>query len=422
MKYAILTFGCRVNQADSLRFEGDLRARGAEPATADVADLVIVNSCTVTATADQGVRQSVRRLARTNAGARIVVTGCYATRCPDEVADLPNVLMIVPNGVKDELVQTIAGEVGLETATRFGGGNGPCGAPLEPGVGGRTALTLRLQTGCDQRCAYCIIPFTRGRTRSVPPARVLAEVERAALAGYREVALAGVHLGSYGRDLEPPTTLEALMRALLTAPGDVSFRISSLEPMDCAPGILDLVFASGRFAPHFHLPLQHASDRMLGLMQRPYSLDDYRRLVDRIRARMPHAAIGSDLIVGFPGESEEDFAINERYLATSSLTHLHVFPYSDRPGTPAVRLPDHVPGAVIRARARRLHQIGAQLAAGFRRTQIGRVRPGLTLDNGSVVLTDNYLRVTIPPGQPRNRRVRVAITGGDAGLQGVVVS
>jgi threonylcarbamoyladenosine tRNA methylthiotransferase MtaB len=422
VKYAILTFGCRVNQADSLRIEEDLRARGAEPAAPDAADLVIVNSCTVTATADQGVRQSVRRVARTNPGARIVVTGCYGTRHPDEVTQLPNVLKVVPNDVKDDLVAAIAVEVGIDTASRFGGGDGPCGAPLEPGVGGRTALTLRVQTGCDERCAYCIIPLTRGRPRSLPPARILAEVERAARAGYRDVALAGVHLGSYGRDLDPPTSLEALMRALAAAPGDVSFRISSLEPMDCGPGILDLVSASDRFAPHFHLPLQHASDRMLGLMRRPYGLDDYRRLVDGIRDRLPHAAIGSDLIVGFPGETDDDFTINERYLSTSPLTHLHVFPYSDRPGTPAVGLPGHVPGAVVRSRALRLRQIGAQLASGFRRAQIGSVRPGLTLDDGSVVLTDNYLKVSIPPGRPRNLRVRVAIAGGAASLHGAVVS
>ncbi len=201
MKYSVLTFGCRVNQADSLGFEESLLARGATAAPPEDADVVIVNTCSVTSSADQGARQTIRRIARTNPAARIVVTGCYATRRPDEVAALPNVIRVVPNQEKDRLVGY------LTTAERFGDGEGSCGAAIVPGVAGRTAFTLRVQTGCDEACSYCIIPSTRGVPRSVPVETVLAEIARVAAAGFREIALTGVHLGSYGTDLTPPATL-----------------------------------------------------------------------------------------------------------------------------------------------------------------------------------------------------------------------
>ncbi len=408
MRYAIVTFGCRVNQADSLRIEEDLRARGGEAAPPAGADLVVVNTCSVTANADQGARQTIRRIARDNPAAQIVVTGCYATRSPDEIAALPNVLRIVRNQDKDTLVGRLPG--GPTTADRFGDGEGACGSAIEPGVAGRTAFTLRVQTGCEQTCAYCIIPTTRGAGRSVAMPEVLREVERIAAAGFKEIALTGVHLGSYGRDLSPPATLTALLHALADGPADVVFRISSLEPMDCTPAIVNLVATSGgRFAPHFHLPLQHASDRLLGLMRRPYTLDYYRALVDAIAGRLPHASIGSDMIAGFPGETDADFRANLDYLPSSPLTHLHVFPYSDRPGTAATAMRDKVDGATIRARGAQLRAIGAALARRFRDAQTATVRPGLTLEDGTLVITDNYLKVRVPPGMRRNEWVMVRI-------------
>ena len=319
MKYSIVTFGCRVNQADSLRIEADLLARGGVAVASDEAEIVVVNTCSVTASADQGARQTIRRIARDNPDARVVVTGCYATRRPQEVAALPNVVSVVSNNDKDWLVRS--------TADRFGDGDGACGATVVPGVAGRTAFTLRVQTGCEERCSYCIIPTTRGAGRSLPISDVLAEVARVAAAGFKEIALTGVHLGSYGRDLTPGTSLLALLRALLHTDHDLTFRVSSLEPMDCTPEIVALVAASGgRFAPHFHLPLQHASDRMLGLMRRPYSLTYFRRLVDSIAASLPYASIGTDMIVGFPGETDDDFRANLEYLPSAPLSHVHVFP------------------------------------------------------------------------------------------------
>jgi threonylcarbamoyladenosine tRNA methylthiotransferase MtaB len=213
-----------------------------------------------------------------------------------------------------------------------------------------------------------------------------------------------------------------LLRALDTVRADVTFRISSLEPMDCTPAIVGLVAASGRFLPHFHLPLQHASDRILASMRRPYTLEYYRRLVDGIVAELPHASIGSDMIVGFPGETDDDFAANLSYLPSSPLTHLHVFPYSDRPGTEATAMRDKIHGTVIRDRGAQLRDIGAGLTRRFRTAQNGTVRPGLTLEDGTLVVTDNYLKVRIPPGRQRNERVHVRLTLAGELLDGAIAS
>ena len=409
MKYSVITFGCRVNQADSLGFEEELRAAGAVAVAPDRADLIVVNTCSVTATADQGARQTIRRVARHNPGACIVVTGCYATRRPDEVSELPNVVRVIPNDDKPRLIPILRAEpIPTTTAERFGDGDGSCGATIEPGIAGRTAFTLRVQTGCAEPCSYCIIPATRGAPRSVAPEAVVAEVDRVTAAGFKEVALTGVHLGSYGRDLTPRSSLFELLRAL-DRRHDLLFRISSLEPMDCTRDIVGLVAASPRFAPHFHLPLQHASNRVLARMRRPYTIERYAALVDDIRARMPDASIGSDLIVGFPGETDDDFEQLASYLERSPLTHVHVFPYSDRPGTAALAMRDRAPGAVVRERARRIREIGQRLTARFRESQIGTVHRGLTLEDGSLVVTGNYLKVKIPPGRGRNEWVDVKI-------------
>ena len=412
MRYAITTFGCRVNQADSLQLEMELRARGGTRASVDDADLVVVNSCSVTASADQGTRQALRRVERVNPKARVVATGCYASRAPDEIEALPGDPLVIPNQRK----HTIADEVapGQETtASRFGDGPGACGALVSPGIIGRVAFMLRVQTGCDQPCSYCVIPTTRGSGRSLDTAHVLQAVGHAADSGFNEVVLTGVHLGSYGRDLEARDGLIELLRALDDHPSGVTYRISSLEPMDCPRDIIDLVATSGRFAPHFHLPLQHASDTMLRRMRRPYTLAVYRRAVDRIRHLMPHAGIGSDLIAGFPGETDEDAAQTLDYLCSSPLTYLHVFPYSPRPGTEAARLPGRVAGPLVRERARGLRDLGSTLSRQFREKLVGTLRPGLTLEGGTVVLTDNYLKVSVPSGRDGNQRVRVRITSAE---------
>jgi threonylcarbamoyladenosine tRNA methylthiotransferase MtaB len=407
MNYAIVTFGCRVNQADSLAVEEQLLERGLSPAAPDHADVVVVNTCSVTAAADQGARQTIRRIARVNPSARIVVTGCYATRAPEELRQLPQVLRIVPNSDKGG-VGTVVDEC-LTTAERFGDGEGACGAAVRPGVAGRTAFTLRVETGCAEACSYCIIPRTRGQPLSLPLTDVLQSVERAAAAGFKEVALTGVHLGSYGRDLTPARSLLELLRELAAMFPGLLFRISSLEPMDCPAELVELVGGHACFAPHFHLPLQHASDEVLVSMRRPYTLAYYASLVDRIRYRIADASISSDIIVGFPGETVQDFECLTRYLEHSPLTHLHVFPYSDRPGTAASRLPRKIDGRIVRERAGQVRAISERLQAAFRERQIGRTHRALTLGDGSTALTGNYLKLRIPEGRARNEWVSVTV-------------
>ena len=408
MKYAIVTFGCRVNQADSLSIEDELRRRGNVATAPEDADLIVVNTCSVTAAADQGARQTIRRVARLNPDVRVVVTGCYATRRPDELAELPNVVRVISNDGKESLITQLEAADELTTAERFNGADGPCGM-LEPGVAGRTALTLRVQTGCDEECSYCIIPTTRGKGRSRPIGEVLREVSRAADAGYREIAITGVHLGSYGRDLKDGTDLTRLVRELGTWGGDVLFRISSLEPMDCTPAVIDIAAQSPRIAPHFHLPLQHGSDAVLRTMRRPYTAGYFRGVVETIHARLPHAAIGTDVIVGFPGETDADFEATARMLDTLPIGYAHVFPYSDRPSTAAAALASKIDGNVIRHRARALREIVACKSDQFRRHQVGRTMKALTVDDGTFVVTGNYLKVRIRDSQPRNSWVMVTV-------------
>jgi threonylcarbamoyladenosine tRNA methylthiotransferase MtaB len=400
MKYSVVTFGCRVNQADSIAIEGALRARGAVNVAPEDADLVIVNTCSVTASADQGARQTIRRIARHNPDVRVVVTGCYATRRPDDLRTLPNVVRVVSNSEKDDLVHIIDAD-----------GDGPCGHAVEPGVAGRTALTLRVQTGCEESCSYCIIPETRGPGRSLPLSLVLDRIHQAIDVGYKEVVITGVHLGSYGRDLDDGTSLATLARRLAEWEGDVLFRLSSLEPMDCTSEVVDMVAGSERLAPHFHLPLQHGADTVLAKMRRPYAAGFYRELVERIHRLMPHAAIGSDVIVGFPGETDEEFSATERLLRDLPLSHIHVFPYSDRPGTEASVMEGKVDGTTIRERGSRLRTVGREMSASFRRAQQGTMRRALTVDDGRSAVTDNYVKVQLDRAYPRNEWIDVTIDG-----------
>ena len=409
MTYALVTFGCRVNQADSLRIEQQLRARGAIGARPEDADLVIVNTCSVTASADQSARQAIRRITRSNPSVRVVATGCYAPRRPSELLALSNVLSIVPNIDKDGLVDGLADGGVTFTGERFAGGEGACGRTLTPGSAGRTAFTLGVQTGCEEQCSYCIIPDTRGRARSRPLDAVARDSEWATAAGYREIAITGVHLGSYGRDLGKGATLTDLVRTLAEWDADVLFRLSSLEPMDCTESIVDLVASSSRLAPHFHLPLQHGCDEVLKAMRRPYTVGFYRDLIARIKRDLPHAAVGSDIIVGFPGETERQYAEMWSVLNELPLSHLHVFPYSDRPGTAAAKMLPKVDGRTISERGQSVRQLGARMVATFRRAQEGSVRRALTVDDGWSAVTDNYVKVNLPEQHERNEWVQVTL-------------
>jgi threonylcarbamoyladenosine tRNA methylthiotransferase MtaB len=428
MKFSVLSFGCRANQAESCQIELDLRAGGGVPAASDSADVVVVNTCSVTAAADAAARRAIRSVARANPRAQIVATGCYATRSPDDVVRLPGVMRLVPNAGKPQIAELIAPRDNHSRSDFREGWRteiipGVVSVGLRPGDRGRTAYPLNVQTGCDEQCAYCIVPSTRGPGRSRSIAQVVDEVRRLADASFREVWLTGVHLGSYGRDLAPPSRLIDLLLALdrEAAALDVAIRLSSLEPMDCSEEVIDLVAASPRFAPHLHLPLQHASDGMLAAMRRPYSASRFRAIVERARERMPDAAIGTDVIAGFPGETERDFSELEGFLREISPSYLHVFPYSDRPGTAASAMPCKVPAAVVRQRAERLRGVARELSARFAEGQVGTERAALTLDDGTVAVTDNYLKLRIARGRARNQRVRVRIIPG-LPLRGEVIA
>ena len=281
MKYAVVTFGCRVNQADSVDIERQLRALGGSPAPPGDADLVVVNTCSVTATADHGARKTIRRIARNNPAARIVATGCYASRAADTVAALPGVTDIVDNRDKERLTERLRLAVDRTTAERFGAGDGACGDAIRPGTAGRTGYTLRVQTGCDQTCAYCIIPSTRGAGRSVPLERVSAELDAVAAAGFQEASVTGVHLGSYGRDLSPGRRLIDLLRLLDAHPSPLLFRLSSLEPMDCGPDVVDLRRAQRT--------LRTALPSAAAARERPCAAGDAPPLHERV---LPAAGVG----------------------------------------------------------------------------------------------------------------------------------
>jgi threonylcarbamoyladenosine tRNA methylthiotransferase MtaB len=401
VRFSVLSFGCRTNQADSCRIERRMIASGGASADPAAADVVVINTCTVTAAADRTARSAIRRAARLNPGARILVTGCYAERQPDEIGRLPRAT-VVPR-----LAETLPAEATGDAAED--------GAVLGPGDRGRTAYPLRVQTGCDGRCAYCIVPATRGPGRSLPIEAALGEVRGLSRAGFKEIWLTGVHLGSWGRDLTPAASLIDLLRALdgEARSLDVTFRLGSLEPMDCGEAIVDLVAESPRFARHLHLPLQHASDGVLAAMRRPYDFARYRDLVSRVRDRMPEAAIGTDLMAGFPGETGRDFDIQSRALAELPLTHVHVFPYSARPGTAAASMAGRVPAAEIRRRADALGAIGREQTRRFYERMVGRELAALTRGDGTTALTENGLRLGIDRGRARNERVRVRVTSAD---------
>jgi threonylcarbamoyladenosine tRNA methylthiotransferase MtaB len=334
------------------------------------------------------------------------------------------VAAVIPNSEKDSprFMVSLFDRAG----SRFDLDREPCGRP-SPGLMGRTAWTLRAQTGCEEHCSYCVIPSTRGPGRSRTLRDVHDEVARVWAAGYKEIVLTGVHLGSYGRDLSPRRSLTELLASLaaldLSESGAVRkegdrllIRVSSLEPMDCTPDVVDLMARpSGDgsspvvFAPHFHLPLQHASNSILERMRRPYSRDQYAALVDDVRRRLPHASIGSDILIGFPGETDRDVEELDEYLSGSPLTHLHVFPYSERPGTDAATYSGKVPGATIKHRAERVRTISRCLQTRFRASQRGTRRPALTIDDGRAAVTDNYIRVSIDEGHPRNEWVVVTL-------------
>ena len=409
--FHITNFGCRASQSEGASIQQELlEANAAEAASPYEAEVVIINSCTVTAEADRDVRQTIRRIASRNPRVRIIVTGCYAQRAPEELAALPQVRYVVGNSHKP-LVAELALEADHGRSEIF------CSdifleRELKPashlGSGGRTRAIVKVQDGCNANCSFCIIPSVRGRSRSIAPEAALDEVGNLVARGYKEVVFSGIHLGTYGRDLRSKTTFYDLVCSALTIPGLERLRLSSIEPLEVVPELIDLVAAHPRLARHFHIPLQSGSTRILRAMYRPYSAGYYRDLVSRIRERIPDAGIGADVMVGFPGETDDDFLETYELINLSPLTYLHVFPFSSRPGTVAAGLPNQVPDHVARFRSKGLRDLIARKNETFRSNMVGQELDVLTLEEGTGI-SSNFLRVSCPVSLPANKWIRMAI-------------
>jgi threonylcarbamoyladenosine tRNA methylthiotransferase MtaB len=486
-RFYIENFGCRATQADGAALEQQFLERGLERAgAARDAEIVVLNTCTVTEGADKDARASIRRLQRVNPACRILVTGCYAQRAPEELAALPGVTWVVGNSHKHQAAEIAtapssnftvdssspsSGFVPLQQLSHVRSSQGQSedqaasvivgdifahtellAAPVFEAANERTRPNLKVQDGCDNRCSFCVIPYVRGQSRSLASARVVAEVRTLVEAGYREVVISGINLGRWGRDLEAvdgrwslvvgeqnpsdsgifrggqlesnrerPTTndqrLVDLIRAILAQTSLEKLRISSVEPMDWSDELIELVASSPRIARHAHVPLQSGSDAVLRRMHRKYRPWHYREKIRKIHAAMPTAAIGADVMVSFPGESEAEFDETRRTIEELPFTYLHVFTYSARPGTPAAELPAQVPVAVARERNRVLRELASRKKVAFMRSLVGTAVEAITLQSGgrdfTAALTDNYLKMKIPGHQEANRWVDVKVEGVD---------
>jgi threonylcarbamoyladenosine tRNA methylthiotransferase MtaB len=440
--FSIENFGCRATDADAAAIRRALLAEGWSLAgDAAGTDVVILNTCTVTASADSQAREAVRKIHRANPAARIVVTGCYAQRAPEELAGMAGVELVVGNSHQTAIPRMLrelgwsgsgAGELGAMSANTA---MGSCGADFVPlaglageamslergpakiltgdifaqttvavspatlGAGDRTRPILKIQDGCDNRCAYCVIPMVRGNSRSLEPDVVVAEARKLVEAGAREIVLSGINLGSFGRDLTPRVGLAQVVRRILEETPLERVRLSSIEPQDVTAEVVELVASSDRIARHFHVPMQSGSDGILRAMHRRYRTGHYAERVRMIRRMLPEAAIGADVIVGFPGETGEEFAQTRELIEELPLTSLHVFSFSARPGTKAEKLEGFVPAGEIRERARELRALGQRKAAEFRAAHAGRSFRALTLARGgedwTEALTGNYLKVRV---------------------------
>jgi threonylcarbamoyladenosine tRNA methylthiotransferase MtaB len=423
-EYHVENFGCRASQADGEIISAELRRRGLTPALSpNQADVIVANTCSVTAQADRTARAFLRRAHRENPTARILVTGCYAQRAPQEVAALPGVHAVIGNSHKALVPEIAAGFVPIaslyvDDAFAHSELSMPEGG-WWPDGGGQTRPNLKVQDGCGNRCAFCIIPATRGHSRSLSMEGCLRNVQAFVDAGGTELVLSGINLGRWGRDLKPERTLEELVGAILDRTALPRLRLSSIEPMDWTSGLLALFAgpSGGRMARHAHLPLQSGSDAILRAMHRRYRPWHYAQKLHLIRDTMPDAAIGADVMVGFPGETDALFEESFAFIAAQPFTYLHLFPFSARPGTRAWQLAQAYPLAsqVVAERMARLRELIAARNLSFRQSFLGRKLSAVTLhaplDAMSKALTDNFLELHLDARLPANQSVRVLVTG-----------
>ena len=426
--FHLINFGCRASHADGAAIKKQLMVKGFREANAEASDVAVLNTCTVTATADAEVRQVIRRIHRANPDCRILVTGCYAQRAADEIAKLPGVAWVIGNSHKHTLVQILSDDTG--SAIPADGLTSPetpltdFDTPLAEGeperaqpvvlVGeigetfhfapvfgdDRTRPTLKIQDGCNARCSFCVIPHVRGESRSMEPDKVVEQVRELEENGYQEIVLSGINLGSYGRDLGRRINFLGMVERILSETPIPRLRISSIEPMDVSRELIELVANEPRMAHHFHVPLQSGSNRILRLMNRRYWTTQYAERILAIRERMPGCAIGADVMAGFPGETEGDHAESLRFIESLPFTYLHVFPYSARPGTPAAASTGQVDGRRIHERVREMKSMIAAKRGRFLQRQIGQRLSAVVLhkvhDGTPMALSSNYLKILLP--------------------------
>jgi threonylcarbamoyladenosine tRNA methylthiotransferase MtaB len=458
--YHVQNFGCRATQADGAAIERQFQARGFVPAPADRAGLIILNTCTVTNSADQDARAAVRRIRRHNPLAKIIVTGCYAQRAPEEVAALPGVNTVIGNSHKHQLADLVLGEnfapgkdflpISALTENRELSTENSIfvsdifahtellAAPVFESAGNigvhehdRTRPNLKVQDGCDNRCSFCVIPSVRGQSRSLPASKIINEVDSLVAAGYREVVISGINLGRWGRDLEIPLPasgsrkllFEDLIRSILSETRLEKLRISSVEPMDWSDELIALVAASPRIAKHAHVPLQSGSDAVLRRMHRKYRPWHYREKIEKIHAAMPTAAIGADVMTGFPGETDSEFESTHRLIEELPFTYLHVFTYSARPGTPAAAMLNQLPIHVARERNQILRDLATSKKQTFMQSFIGKRLQAITLSamqkrsdgDFTEALTDNYQKLFLKGRHEANRWIKADIAAVEDG-------
>lgn len=417
MKVAFHTLGCKVNQNDTESLISFFRDRGHEIVPFnEIADVYIINTCTVTNLGERKSRQSIRRAAAVKPQPVVVVTGCYAQTASGEVAGIPGVNLVVGMAERPRLAELVeeyckdrCNRVSVSDISRESSWiKLPVSHMTE-----RTRVTLKVQEGCDQFCSYCIVPLARGRIRSLPLEEAVAEFRVLVESGYREIVLAGIHLGAYGKDLG--LTLADLLRELLKTAGEYRIRLGSIEPHEFDENLLGIILNNGHICQHLHIPLQSGSERILKLMNRHYTLTDYSGLIKRIRRDNPLIAVGTDLIVGFPGETESDFEDTCKFVTEQAFSRMHVFRFSPRKGTPAATFQGKVPGPIKEERSRKVQAIAEQSSSDYARKFIGKEVAVLFEEKTSAGwggLSGEYLRTEVETDADlKNVITTVLITG-----------
>ncbi len=402
--FSIQNFGCRVNQAEAFSWAEEFESAGLrleEDSTR--ADIVVLNTCTLTAQADRDVRKFIRKISLANPAARLIIAGCSVDGGKIGGAKIPQAWMLFSNEEK--------GSLGKRVLAKVSGCAEPAFRPW------RSRPLLKIQDGCDLRCTFCLIPYVRGKSRSLERDEILLQAARLARQGFREMVLCGIHLSSYGHDLRPKSSLLELLQALTELEETPRLRLSSLDPRFLSDGLLDFITGSPKICPHFHLSLQSGSDRILRLMGRKSLVFEYDQVLSRLRGGSPHAALGADIISGFPGESDGDFAKTYDFVENSPLNYLHVFTFSPRPRTPARTWPQ-VKDSTKRERSAKLRNLSEQKRLSFRLNFLGQNLDGVVIkksDLGAELLTGNYIDVLVPscPSRP-GEAVKVKITRAEA--------